>query len=236
MKRRLAGVVLAAVVAAGCAVRVGGSKPLDYHVLALDAPDGASAQQVAETIQRASAQLVLLSARADSAWFADVARRSNLTLSGPGRSGAVRLGFLAGKPVGDTTLSRPLPGGAITIQDALYQPEKDRYVDLMLVRADSGAARDIAHALLTYVASDVMQNASLVLGLAGPNPAVLDSVSSIVRPAFSDVRDCRDGANGLGGTSLRVLYGPVTQVQCDVARRLEGPGAPLYAQIVVGRP
>ncbi|HET9983825.1 MAG TPA: hypothetical protein VFQ38_09570 [Longimicrobiales bacterium] len=236
MMRRLAGAALVAVVVAGCAVRVGGSKPLNYHVLAVDAPSGASAAQVAEAIQHANAQLVLVSARADSTWFADVARRSNLTLSGPGSSGAVRLGFLAGKPVGDTTLARKLPGGAITIQDALYQPEKERYVDLMLVRADSGSARDIAHALLTYVASDVMQNASLVLGLAGPNPVVLDSVSSIVRPAFSDVRDCRQGATDIGPSPLRVLYGPVSQVQCDAVRRLEGPGTPLYAQIVVGRP
>ena len=66
------------------------------------------------------------------------------------------IAFLAGKPVGDTTLTVAVQGGSpLLIHDALYEVEKDRFVDLMAVRAEAGTpTREAVRALLGYLGSE----------------------------------------------------------------------------------
>lgn len=231
----------------------GGGKPMSYRALALSVPVGASADSVASIVRQAMGDLVLIVSPADSAWFTQVARGTSLHLSGPTGPAPVRMGFLAAKPVGDTTLTLNVSGGRpLLVHDALYQPSKNRHVDLMLVRIDTGtSAAAAAHSLLTYVATDVMQNAAVVLGLVAPSPAIADSVAARIRPIFVDVRDCAppQGANTTASTGattpanpalaaaaapVHVLYGPETLVRCEEARVLPGVGTPVFTRFTVG--
>jgi len=227
------------VLLAGCAANYGAPKPIPYRALALDVPAGASADSVASIVRGAAAELVLLASPADSAWFATVARGANLRLSGPTRTPPpLRMAFLAGKPVGDTTLTLPVQGGRpLVLHDALYEPRKNRHLDLMMVQIDTGsAANQVARALLTYVATDVMQNAPVVLGLLAPNPALADSVAQLIRPIFLDVRECGGGKGGPAmAAPVRVLYGPETQIYCDEASLLSGTGTPVFARVTLGQ-
>ncbi len=235
---RIAAVGVGLVLLAGCASTYGQPKPIPYTALALDVPAGASADSVAAIVRGAAAGLVLVAAPADSAWFATVARSANLRLSGPTRTPpALRMAFLAGKPVGDTTLSVPVAGGRpLVLHDALYEPRKNRHLDLMMVQVDTGtAASGAAGALLKYVATDVMQNAPVVLGLIAPSAATADSVARLIRPVFVDVGSC-DGANAAAANAapVRMLYGPETQIYCTAARVLPGLGTPVFAQVTLG--
>ncbi len=237
MKRTVA-VGVGLVLLAGCASTYGQPKPIPYTALALDVPAGASADSVASIVRGGAAGLVLVAAPADSAWFGAVARGANLRLSGPTRTPpALRLAFLAGKPVGDTTLSLPVPGGRpLLLHDALYEPRKNRHLDLMMVQVDTATpANQAAGALLKYVATDVMQNAPVVLGLIAPNAATADSVARLIRPVFVDVGTC-DGATARAANAapIRLLYGPETQIYCTDARVLPGLGTPVYAQVTLG--
>jgi len=224
---------------AGCSPNFGAPKPIPYQALALDVPAGASADSVASIVRGSSAGLVLLAGPADSAWFGQVARATNLKLSGPTRTPpALRMAFLAGKPVGDTTLTLPVQGGRpLVMHDALYEPRKNRHLDLMMVQIDTASpASAVARALLTYVATDVNQNSPVVLGLIAPNRAIADSVAQLIRPIFVDVREC-GGNQGDSAVAapVRVLYGPETQIYCDEARLLPGTGTPVYARVTLGQ-
>jgi hypothetical protein len=141
------------------------------------------------------------------------------------------------KPTGDTTVTLKLTGGRnLVLHDALYQPSKHRYVDLMLAHADSGAgASDIARSLLTYAASDVMQNAAVIMGMITRPPAVADSVALLVRAVYVDLRQCADSTAAPANTGpIRVFYGPETNIRCDEARLLPNAGAPVYAHFTIG--
>lgn len=246
-----------AVLAAACAPGMGGGPPLEYRMVALDVPAGVPADSVAGAVRAATADLALVAARADSAWFAAVARAAGLQLTGPGRMTPVRLGFLGMKPVGDTTVTLTLPGGRLLpVFDALYQPRKHRSVDLMLARVDTGmAAQAVAGALVKYFSTDVSQGAALVLGVLSPSAAVTDSIASRVRAIFVDLRQCgipiptedrtaaQDSAAAraavanraaAAGASIRLFYGPETTIRCDEARLIAGPGAPVYAHFTIG--
>jgi hypothetical protein len=236
--KRMVAVGVSLVLLAGCAATYGQPKPIPYSALALAVPAGARADSVAGLVRGTSAGLVLLAAHADSAWFSNVARASGLRLSGPTRTPpGLRMAFLAGKPVGDTTLTLPVSGGRpVLLHDALYGPRKNRHLDLMMMQVDSGtSASGAAGALLKYVATDVMQNAPMVLGLLAPNTAVADSVARLIRAVYADVRDC-DGstAEAAAAAPVRVLYGPSTQIYCDTARLVSGVGTPVLARITLG--
>lgn len=225
----------ASLLLAGCAVNLGGPKPIDYHALAVEVPAGTAAAQVAATVKEVGANLVLVSAAADSAWFSDVSRQTGLVLSGPGRAGALGLGFLASKPVGDTTAVLPVAGTpGITLHDALYQPEKQRYLDLLEAHIPGGTPHDVAQALLKYVAADVMSNSAVVLAMTGPDPALADSVATLIRPAFLDARDCMKKDASPAG--VRLMYGPETRTRCTEARVVSvASGTAISAQLVIER-
>lgn len=233
----------------GCAVRLGGPKPVSYRTIALSTGPDVAPAQVAGYIREAGANVVLLAAQADSAWFADVAKRADLSLSGPGTAGPVAFAFLAGKPVGDTTLALALPnGGDVVIHDALYRVDKRRYLDLLALRvADPEQARDVMRAVLRYVATDVMSNAAVVLAVDVPDAETGDRVAELLDPAFIDARTCLssrgqepgnggNGGNGAGaGGGMRLFYGPEARVRCESARMLGGESSTVLANLIVGR-
>ncbi len=230
-------IVIAIILAvAGCAVRLGGPKPVEYRTLAFSVSPEAGVDEVAGWIRRADANLVLLAAEADSAWFGEVARRAKLDLSGPGSAGSIAFGFLATEPVGDTTIVLPLEGGGeITVHDALYKVDDARYLDLLAVRVPSPArTRDAIKALLGYIATDVMQESAVVLAIDVPDGATANSVAALLRPIFQDARDCLPDAAGAGeaGHGMQLFFGPATKLRCEGARPL-GAGGPLVARLIL---
>jgi hypothetical protein len=197
--------------------------------------------QVAQYIRQAGANLVLLAAEADSAWFAEVARQSRLTLSGPGDAGGVALAFLAGAPVGDTTVALPLEtGGSVVLHDALYRVDKQRYLDLMALRVGSAAeVRPVVQALLKYVATDVMSTAAVVLAIDVPDAATGTALAALLEPAFRDARSCLPGAErervAEPGAGMRLFYGPEARLRCESARHVGDGGLPVVAQLIIDR-
>jgi len=221
----------------GCAVRLGGMKPVEYRALAFST-GSATATEVAGWIREAQANVVLLAAPGDSAWFDEVAQRSSLSLSGPGRAGNLSLAFLATKPIGDTTLVLPLPnGGGLSVHDALYKVDKTRFLDLLALRIEPGTdAREAVRALLAYVATDVMPNAAVVLAIDMPDEATDRSVTSLLSPAFADARTCVDrDATPTAGTGMRLFYGPEARLSCESAQVLGGARGTLVARLIVAR-
>lgn len=234
--------VLFLLLASGCSIRLGGPGPVEYRTVALSTGAGTIPDQVVEYIRRANANLVLLAAQADSAWFAEVARRSKLTLSGPGDAGGVALAFLASAPLGDTTVALPLEtGGSVVVHDALYRVDKYRYLDLLALRVDDEAAvRPVVQALLRYVATDVMTDAAVVLAVAVPDAATGDALAALLDPIFRDARSClpESGAAGAAAPAaggMRLFYGPEARLSCRGARQLGDPASPVVVQLVVDR-
>ena len=247
-----------ALLAAACAPGMGGGgPPISYRIVALDVPAGVPADSVATALRASTADLALVAARSDSAWFGATARAAGLQLTGPGKMTPVRFAFMGMKPVGDTTVTLTLPGGrSLPVFDALYQPQKHRSVDLMLARVDTGmSAQAVAGALVRYFSTDVSQGAALVLGVLAPTPAVSDSIASRVRAIFVDLHQCgvpiptegmtaaQDSAaaraavasrTAAAGSAVRLFYGPETLIRCDEARLIAGPGAPVYAHFTIG--
>lgn len=245
--RRLILPALALLLLGACSVRLGGPGPVEYRTVALSTGAGAQPGQVAAYIRQAGANVVLLAAQADSSWFAEVARQSQLTLSGPGDAGGVNLAFLASSPVGDTTVTLALgSGGKLVLHDALYKVDKHRYLDLMALRVGSAAdAKAAVQALLRYVATDVMSDAAVVLAIDVPDAATGDALADLLRPAFLDARSCIPvaerggevgGEAGAGaGPGMRLFYGPEARLRCESARTLGAEGAPVVAQLIIDR-
>jgi hypothetical protein len=237
--RRIMIPALALILLGGCAVRLGGPGPVQYRTVALSAGEGTLPAQVAAFIRQAEANLVLLAAPGDSAWFAEVARESRLTLSGPGDAGGISLGFLAAAPLGDTTIALPLMGGgSIVVHDALYKVDKHRYLDLLALRVGGVAeARPAAQALLRYVATDVMSDAAVVLAIDVPDSETGDALAALLEPAFLDARGCLPelARQGAARPGMRLFYGPEARLRCEGARRLGAEDAPVVVQLIVGR-
>lgn len=233
--------VTLAVAATACAVRMGKSGPAQYAVLAAYEPADATPDTVAARIAEAGAQMALLAVRADSAWFRGVARRTGLTLSGPGDADGVLLGFLGWKPIGDTTLVLDYEAGQFTLHDALYRVGKEGALDLLAMHiVDASAARPMVHRLLRYLATDVDATSAVVIGVAAETEPAADSVAAMLAPAFTDVRRCMDrpgdpSAARTEGPHLRLFYGPEARLGCDSARPVGAPGGPVLAHLVVLR-
>lgn len=225
--------------AAGCAVRLGGPKPETYRTLALAVDGGESAADVAARIRRAGADVVLVSSPADHAWFEELARETSLVLSGPGDAGPVRLAFLGGTAIGDTTIALPIDGGGqVVVHDALYRVDKHRYLDLMALRIGPDTdLRGAVRALLAYVATDVMHTAAVALAVEVPDAAAGDSVSMLLRPAFTDTRGCLesggDGSADPPAPRMRLFYGPGLRIRCEGARLLDGSSSMIMGRLVV---
>lgn len=244
-------VFLGLLIVAGCAVRLGGPEAVEYGTLAMDAPAGSSAEAVAERIR--GADVVLLSAEADSAWFADVARHSQRTLSGPGRAGRIGLAFLAMAPLGDTTIALPVEGSStdLVVHDALYQVDEERYLDLLAFRLEPSDDPDaVVRTLMTYIATDVSQQAAVVLAVDAEEGAPIEDVAERIRPALADARTCLPGdseeapaGSGAAGPAsgappsmdMFLFYGPQLRIRCEGAELRTTNGNSLLARLVMAR-
>jgi hypothetical protein len=188
-------------------------------------------------IKEAGAQIVLLTADRDSAWFEDVATATGLALSGPGKTEPSAKGFLTNLEIlGDTSIVLGVADGTrMHMHDALYQIEKGRDVDLMFVRINPDSdLRSAARTLLGYVASDVGATAAIMLAIDAPTTQAADSVAILLRAAWSTARECA-GADAPAPDRVRLYYGPSARVRCVGARPVNYEGMPIIADLVVGR-
>lgn len=228
---------------AGCAINLGGPKEIDYGVLAYAVPAGTSAGDAAQRIRDAGADIVLLSAARDSAWLAGVAEATGHTLTGPGAAGRTTFAFLAGEAVGDTTLALPFGNGdTLHVHDALYELANERWLDLLLVGVDSTMSlRDAMRTLLTYIATDVMQESAVMVAIDADPGVSGAELAALLQPAFTAVSACaREGEDDggferAGELPMYLFFGPEARVRCRSARVLPGAGEPVYARLIVQR-
>lgn len=231
-------VLLAATTAGACAVRLGGPKPEEYAAMAIGAAASTSSEDVAALIRSTGANLVLVTADRDSAWFADVSTRTGLALSGPGTTETPAKAFLSNLEIlGDTSIVLGVADGSrMHMHDALYQIEEGRLVDLMLIGvSDRSDLREAARTLLAYIATDVGANAAVVMAIDAYSIQAADSLATLLRAAYTTAGECAGDANGDGAGTLRLYYGPSARVRCRAARQVEGVGAPVLAELIVGR-
>jgi hypothetical protein len=236
---RTAILFFAVAIVTGCAVRLGGPSPQQYDALAIHAPTGASASAVAAQIRSQSGDLVLLSSEQDSAWFAAVAAESQLTLSGPGRTGPRGMAFLSRLEVlGDTSLVLEVPGGgSIHMHDALLRVDRNRHIDLMMVRFDAPDLRAAVQQFFLYVASDVLANVPVLLAIDGPTAAIADSAATLMRVHYTVAGECPNAVDIAAAEQLpiRLLYGPSARIACRGARAVNGTVPGVFTRVVVGR-
>jgi hypothetical protein len=241
MKSRFAAPTVLLLAGSACAVRLGGGGPEPYQTLAVPAGASASAEDVASRIRSVAGQLVLLTADRDSAWFADIAERTGLALSGPGRTGSRSMAFLTDglTLLGDTSLVLGLAsGGVMHMHDALYEIGKDRLIDLMLIDLEAVTdLRDGVRTLLSYIATDVGNNVPLILAVQAPTPQVGDSAAVLLRAAFGNAAECaaRDGKSAAEPARMNLFYYPSVRLTCQSAGLLPGDETAISARLVVGR-
>lgn len=236
MKRGWMTVVLAAASSA-CAAGVGGAgggSPVEYTMLAVNA-EGVTSAQLAQQVRESGSDFALVVGPRENTWFGDLANASGLALSGPAYTDARGLAFLSRlELLGDTSIVLGTGNAQLQLQDALYQVEEERYLDLMLVNISDGTDVPAAtRSLLEYIASDVMANAALVLGIIAATPEQAQVMDSMLRAAFSTAGEC-GGLSDPAGRAYRIFFGPVARMRCTDARQLDGPGSPIVARVSVG--
>lgn len=231
--RRWVAVAAAAGVAvtSACALRLGGPSPVDYTLVALDAR-GSTAQEAGAQITGAGADFAIVVGERESTWFSDLAAASALQLSGPAYAPDAGLAFVSRLPLlGDTALVLAVGTDSIYVQDALYTVEDERFLDLMLVRIGAGVnLQDATRILLEYMATDVMANAALVLGVVTPSPNAAQQVEEMLRAAFTTAAECA-GMQDEPDRAYRIFLGPAARVRCEDASPIPGG---IRADISVG--
>lgn len=229
--------VVCAVTMTACAVRLGGSGPVEYSTLAVDFSSTTTPEQAAAMIRQNNARLVLMSTPRDTGWVSAVASASGLTSTRPGTLTVWVVsptGFQARKA--SVVLSTVPGGGRIRLHDALYEIEKNRHIDLMTVVFDPNTnVREGVRALLGYIATDVSSNVPVVLAVYSPNNAVSDSVAAVTRAAWADAAECSAKSSADGASRnmvMRLFYFPAARIRCLDARMIDAPGAPVAARLV----
>lgn len=236
MRRLLLSLVTLGV--AACAVNVGAVPEIPVSAMALRVPAGTGASEVSAMIEDAAAEVALVAGPPDTTWFADVAEATGLTVSGPATAGDLGLGFLAGEPLGDTTVVLTYDGGSVTVRDALYDLDEQRYLDLLAFRIDDAeqARRQIA-VLVEYMATEVMNSAAVIMAVAVPTAAIGDSVGQLLSPAYFDALRCEPGLAARGDREgVRLFYGPEARIFCRSATVSDRAiGDVIRASLVLGR-
>ena len=247
-RHAVAAATAAGVALAACALRIGGPAPESFRVLVASSGIPPQAGETGEWLRALDAHVALIAAEADSAWFAATAVAAGLTLSGPaladsassasrhGRRAA--LAFLAWEPLGDTTVAIVAGDGArILVHDALYRTDRGKALDLMAATVPAGAdPREAARALLTYVATDVMHDAIVLLALGTPDAVVADSLETLLRPVLAGSAGCDDRLDldaAVRPGALRLYFGPVVRVRCEAVRGFRSPLPTLLARLVL---
>jgi len=231
---KLVWMMAGAAVMSGCAGSMGGPGPVVYSMVAVDAGQ-AAAEATAAQIGPAQADFALVVAPGDSAWFTRLAAATGLAVSGPAMADRMGLAFLSNLEVlGDTSIVIGTGDAAFTMQDALYQAsDQRRYLDLMLVNLPAGVNVDGAiRALLEYMATDVMADASVVLGVRAATVADANRVETMLRAAFMNAVEC-GGMDGAQRT-YRIFFGPSARTRCTTAQPLPGPADAITARVSVG--
>jgi hypothetical protein len=221
-----------------CAVLLGGPAPVGYQAAALQVAAGAPATEVVQRLRAAGVDLVLLSAPHDSAWFASVAEGTGLGLSGPGFTARRGFAFLANlELLGDTSLTLDVPGGGrVYLHDALYRVDRDRILDLILVRFDGPDVRAGVRTLFGYIATDVAAHAAVLLAIDADTPALADSAAVLMRAHYAPAAECGNGDRDLAQTGgIRLMLGPAARLTCRNARVLPGSPPGIIANVVVAR-
>jgi hypothetical protein len=231
--------VLTATVA-GCALRLGGPKPEQFRTLALEPAATATPADVARLVAEAGANIVLLTAQRDSAWFAGVAAETGLALSGPGTTEPDAKAFFTNlKVLGDTSIVLGVADGSrMHMHDALYEIDENRHLDLMLIGVSARSdLREAVRTLLAYIATDVGSNAAIMMAIDSPTPQAADSIATLLRAAYTSADECSRQSDGEGTNAgtVRLFYGPSARVQCRAARVLPGADSSTLAELVVGR-
>lgn len=223
---------------AGCAVGLRGPSDIPITAVAIRATSDAGADAVGAALVEADADVALITGPADSAWIASVAGIAELTVSGPATTAEGTMAFLAGEPVGDSTVVLTYDGGSLTVHDALYEVKDDRFLDLLVFRIGGEAmARPAIAALLQYMATDVMNSAAVVMAVEVPSAAAGDSVARFLSPAYFDALRCEPGLSAPSERSgIRLFYGPEARVYCR-ASGVDGRaiGDWVRADLVLGR-
>jgi hypothetical protein len=229
--------VLSLVISA-CAVRLGAGRPQQFDAVALQAATGATAAETGQRLRAAGADLVLLSAEQDDAWFTAVAEAAGLELSGPGRTSGRGFAFLSRlELLGDTSLVLDVAGGgSVHMHDALFRVDRDRHIDLMLVRFEGPDLRAAVRTLFGYIATDVGADVSVLLAIDAPTPALADSAAILMRAHYLPATECRNAPADAGATAgIRLLLGPSARIRCQSASLLPGTPPGIHASVVVQR-
>src|SRR4249920_2165301 len=92
-------------VVCGCAVRMGGSKPVQYNTVAIEFPANTTPADAAVRLRELKADLALIATHGDTAWVRQLAANMQKVATRPGKAGDLTLAFLAFKVEGDTTLT-----------------------------------------------------------------------------------------------------------------------------------
>jgi hypothetical protein len=231
MKKTLVAITL--VLLAGCAVRLGGRGPVVYDTVGIEFEDGLSVDAAAARLREQGTDLALLLTKQDSNWVRQLARQMQLESTRPGKQGDYTMAFLAGKPLGDTTLTINLrAGGAVRIHDALYNVDNvkkptdpSRKLDLMLVMLDPGTnVRLAVDTLLDYIANDVGGTSAVVLAVHTPTPVLGDSIVALTRAYMADAWECTPGARDTRtppALPIRMFYFPAVRIRCETAKTLD---------------
>jgi hypothetical protein len=227
---------------AGCASSPGSlAYEEGVRVLARNAGAQASPAAIAESVNAVGPDFVLLRAAADSAWFAELADRTGLAMSGPAIEQGLGFAYLAAiEPLGDTTIAIPVGAGEVVVlHDALYELGEDVFLDLISFRADlTSDPHALVQAFLEYVATDVMTTAPLVIGVEAADPALADSIAVLLRPSFTPPTACGTGGEASGSGRLggfRVFVGTPAQIRCEEVSHPAGDANALLARLVLRR-
>ena len=235
MKRSAVLLVVSALIIGGCAMGMGGPKPIERDALALRVPANMTADQLGAKLQQGGYEFAILAAPFDSAWLATAATRAGLQMTRPGRVGDLNYVFFGPKAVGDTLHTLNVKnGGRVRMHDALFQLDKEHTADLILARFDSVTdIREGVRALLGYVASDVSGNAALLLAVEAATPQLGDTIAVLIRAAYTDTRECA-GANGASAQPpIRLFYGPAARARCQTAQIMNEANSPISAKFLL---
>ena len=227
-----------ALLAAGCAANMGAPEEIPLTTVALRANAGTSPASAATAIRTGGTRVGLLIAPEDAAWFREVADAAGMFLSGPANADTgLGFAFLGLEPLGDTAIDLTYEGGRFTLQDALYELDERRFLDLLAFGVeDADQARPLISALLQYVATDVEPSAAVVMAVAVPNDAVGESVARMLSPGFDDARRCGAAAAPEGVGELWLFYGPEARIFCRSAVVEDTQvGERVRASLIMGR-
>lgn len=228
---------LAALALSACALNLGGPKEIDVPTAAVRVEGGTDAATVASALRGAEIRAAVVASPADDSWFETLGSAASLYLSGPGEMAGLRMAFLTdAEAVGDTTIDLTYEGGTFTVHDALYEVEKNRLLDILAFRMDDANSVQAAlGAFLEYVATDVSNEAAVVIAVAVPSAAIGDRVARMLSPGFYDARLC-GGGSAPNGEEIRLFYGPEARMFCTGSATEDlADGELVRARLTMGR-